>query len=222
MKTFCIIGAMDCEIKTLVKLYSAVTVSDNIYIANYNGKKIVIAKCGVGKVNAAALTQKIICTYSPEIIINTGAAGAIDSKVRIGDVIIAKTLSYHDFNPLELLDRYPPFSTKFSCDDTLIALARKSCEIHKYPFKIGVIVSGDCFVSSDSIKKDIFLRFGALCTEMEGASIAHVCILNKVKFAVVRSVSDFADSNAEIDINNFEETAALRAAEITDYIINNA
>ena len=49
---------------------------------------------------------------------------------------------------------------------------------------------------------------------MEGAAIAHVCYLNKVPFAVVRSLSDMAgqDGQGIHSFNELKEMAAGRAA----------
>ncbi len=44
---------------------------------NINGKSVVVAKCGIGKVFAAVCTQTMILKFSPDVIINTGVAGAV-------------------------------------------------------------------------------------------------------------------------------------------------
>ena len=55
---------------------------------------------------------------------------------------------------------------------------------------------------------------------MEGAAVAHVCILNKVPFIIIRALSDFADDTAETH-NEHEKPAADIASEITEYICVN-
>ncbi|MBP3884464.1 MAG: 5'-methylthioadenosine/S-adenosylhomocysteine nucleosidase [Olsenella sp.] len=56
----------------------------------------------------------------------------------------------------------------------------------------GRVASGDQFVCGDAEKERITSTFGAICCEMEGASIAHVCHLNDVPFVIVRAISDKA------------------------------
>ena len=63
--------------------------------------------------------------------------------------------------------------------------------------------------------------FGALCTEMEGAAIAHVATANRIPFAVIRTMSDFADENADISFDKLERIAAARASEIVSDIVEN-
>ena len=49
---------------------------------------------------------------------------------------------------------------------------------------------------------------------MEGAAIAQVCRLYSVKFSVLRSMSDSADGEAEMDFPTFVNLSADRAAKI--------
>ena len=60
--------------------------------------KCVLVKGGVGKVNAARVTQLMIDNFSIEYIINVGVAGALDPMLEIGDVVIAESLVQHDFD----------------------------------------------------------------------------------------------------------------------------
>ncbi len=218
--TILIIGAMDKEISALSSAFNAKPDEKGNLTASVGVNKVVIATSGVGKVNAAATTQRLICQYSPDFVINTGVAGGIANDITLGETVIAKKLTYHDFNPLDILLRYPPYSTMFECDTTLTELARQACEKLNVKHRMGVVVSGDCFVNDADVKADIQNRFSADCTEMEGAAIAHTCMVNSVKFLVIRAVCDFADSTADM-INAFEDTAAKTAALITEYIINN-
>ena len=42
-----------------------------------------------------------------------------------------------------------------------------------------------------NIRKDkLHERFNAIAAEMEGGSIGHVCYVNKVPFAILRTISD--------------------------------
>lgn len=41
----------------------------------------------------------------------------------------------------------------------------------------------------------------------EGAAIAHVAYLNKVKFLIIRAISDKADNSADMDYREFEQLA---------------
>ena len=60
-------------------------------------------------------------------------------------------------------------------------------------------------------------EFGGKACEMEGASIGHVCYVNKVPFGVLRAMSDGADETSHMD---FEEFTALAAKNSTAVIKN--
>ena len=50
--------------------------------------------------------------------------------------------------------------------------------------------------------------FSATACEMEGASIAHVCYINKTPFCVMRVISDGGDEAASFDYSAFALSAA--------------
>ena len=49
---------------------------------------------------------------------------------------------------------------------------------------------------------------------MEGAAIAHVCYINNVKCAVLRTISDGGDDNAKMDFPVFAKKAAENLSKI--------
>jgi adenosylhomocysteine nucleosidase len=81
----------------------------------------------------------------------------------------------------------------------------------------GLILSGDTFID-DRVEMETLL-IGArsvlpdsepLAVEMEGASVAQVCLEFGVPFAVVRVISDSSDENAIIDFVRFVDSVASR------------
>ena len=103
-------------------------------------------------------------------------------------------------------------------DGELSALLEKSAREAsdgEFEVKRGVVATGDKFVSSNEAREDILSAFPeALCCEMEGAAIAQVCRLYSVKFSILRSMSDSADGEAEMDFPTFVKLSADRAARI--------
>ena len=81
--------------------------------------------------------------------------------------------------------------------------------------RIGRVASGDQFVGGKEQKAKIVADTGAVCTEMEGAAIAHAAWRNGVPFVVIRAISDKADDSAEMDYPTFEAIAAKRCASVT-------
>ena len=207
-----IIGAMSEELEILLKDMSLedVQVKANMkfHKGKLWGKDVVAVVCGIGKVNAAICTQILASEYNVSAVFNVGVAGGIGKDIYPGDVVIAENLVQYDMDttafgdPMGQIPRLDKFDYK--CDTKLIETAKAACE-EATEFKTfsGRIVSGDMFVASIEKIKWLEAEFGALACEMEGASIAHVCYLNKIPFVVIRSISDNANNGAHMDFEKF-------------------
>ena len=97
-----IIGAMEPEVCALIDALSdreSETVSGiTFYTGNLHGKRVAIARCGIGKVFAAICAEIMILKYSPDLVINTGVGGALASGISTGDIVIASDLCQHDMD----------------------------------------------------------------------------------------------------------------------------
>ena len=103
----------------------------------------------------------------------------------------------------------------FKADDELIQLALKVCDasdLEDFDYHLGRIVTGDAFISDSALKSSIIEQYDPYCVEMEGSAIAHVSAINNVPFLVIRSISDNADNNVDIDYDQFEKIAANNSA----------
>ena len=223
MKKIGLIGAMESEISAFCRDFGAVETNiKGIYLGKYNGYEIYICVSGIGKVNAAIAAQRLADVFGVECIINSGVAGGVSDKLQKLDIVISERLTYHDFDPLDILDRNPPYTKFFAADKELSERAKKARGVlneklekdgkQTFCAHYGTIVSGDCFVSSAAKAKQLRDDFDALCTEMEGAAIAHTAYVNKIPFIIIRAISDFADEDAESSFDSFENVAADRAA----------
>ncbi len=221
-----IIGAMDVEVATLKQLMqnkSEKTVAGAVYCeGTLEELSVVVVQCGVGKVNAALCVQALCDLFAVTHIVNTGVAGSLNADLDIGDLVISRNAVYHDFDCHVLNDAYvvgqvPGLSVRaFPADEMLTELAYSvadaACPGHAF---IGTIASGDQFVCGKEQKQRIADNTKALCTEMEGAAIAHAAWRNGVPFVVIRAISDKADDSAEMDYPTFEAIAAKKCADVT-------
>ena len=221
-----IIGAMEEEVLALKDKMDVQEVrsiaSLDFVIGFLNGKKTVVVRAGIGKVNAAVCTQILIDVFYVDAIINTGVAGALHSKLEIGDIVISKDAIEHDFDARNFgyeVGQIPRMDNSiFSSDSHLIKLAFDAGEALSSKVKIYIerIVSGDQFIASESKKEYLRDKFHAYCTEMEGAAIAHVCELNKVPCVIIRAISDRADSSADVNFNEFVKDAAANSCKMIE------
>ncbi|HZW28027.1 MAG TPA: 5'-methylthioadenosine/adenosylhomocysteine nucleosidase [Trueperaceae bacterium] len=178
------------------------------------GVDVVVAECGIGKVNAAALTQHLMSLGVGSVVF-TGVAGALDPDLRVGDVVIGVDAVQHDVNVTGLgyaPGEVPGTGTVFACDARLVALAQEAAgDLEGVRVVTGRVASGDLFVADPAAGARIRETFGAACAEMEGAACAQVCAFWRVPFVVVRSISDTADHSAHVDFRSFTGLAAARA-----------
>lgn len=179
-----------------------------------SGKDIVLLECGIGKVNAAVGTQIMIDSYSPDVIINSGIAGSLAKDLIVGDIVIANDCIEHDMNTVELGD--PRGQICFTDEKRIDIPADKAtyeklaecCQGLGSTVRIGRVATGDMFVSLRHQRESLAFEFGALCCEMEGAAVGHTCYMNKVPFAILRSISDDLKFHKGENYEEFKELAA--------------
>ena len=229
MKKIAIIAAMQEEInsiKNLMKDYKLNKIYNiDIIEGIINNKEVVLAKSGVGKVNASRVTQILIDNYAIDYLINVGTAGSLNDELEIGDIIIANKLVQHDFD-ITAFGHKPGYISElgvgFYSDKQLInrCLDIKDNSNLDYNIKIGTIASGDVFCTEIDMKNSIKNTFGADCVEMEGAAIAQVCLLDEIPFIIIRSISDKPNGNNQVDFEKYINIAAKRYADFIDFFIN--
>jgi len=223
MKKLGIIGAMSVEVETLKSEMQNLTVTKKAGMEFYDGAlegfPVVVVQCGVGKVNAAMCAQVLCDCFGVTHLVNTGIAGSLCAELDIGDLLISSDAMYHDFDAQNFgyeMGEVPGMGVlTFSADPEMIAYAQAAAEtVNPGHSRVGRVASGDLFVAEKAAKEKIIANTQALCTEMEGAAIAHVAFRNKLPFVILRAISDKADDSAEMDYPTFEAIAAHRCAQV--------
>lgn len=222
-----IIAAMDEEVE-VIKLRMKNIVTKSLFKIKFvegtiNSTNVVLVKCGVGKVNAARVTQILISNYNLIYIINVGSAGALNSSLEIGDIVVANKLVQHDFDISTFGHKkgyVPGIGNEIKVNQKLINKIRNiKKEFNDSNLIFGTIASGDVFVQDLNMKEKIENDFSADCVEMEGAAIAQVCFMDEIPFLVIRSISDKLNGNNSIDFNIFLEKACSRYAKFIDILL---
>lgn len=220
-----IIGAMDAEVKAIQDLLENKTITEHgglQYVEGSFGKeRIVVVKCGIGKVNAALCAQYLLNHFNVELIINTGIAGACAKGLNVYDFVVSTKAVYHDVDVTNFgyeKGQLPGLSKEFVADDFLVEKtieAFNNSEFSKnHKIIKGVVASGDQFICSKEVKEQIIKDFAPACVEMEGAAIAHACVLNNRPYVIIRCMSDCADDTASSTYDFNEEDCANRCAKL--------
>lgn len=186
------------------------------YMGEIEAKKVVLVKCNVGKVNSARVTQMLIDNFDMNLVINVGTAGSVDNTLEIGDVVVATELVQYDFD-------VTPFGRKLGEIENIGESIKVDIELLKLfdnlDVKKGIIATGDKFIVNNEEKDIIKNYFNAYCIEMESASIAQVCYLDKIPFLVIRSITDKQDGSSKVDFLEFLESSSKKAASILKEVL---
>ncbi len=164
----------------------------SFYVGNFEGKSVVVAISGIGKVNAAIATQSAIDNFSPEFIINYGSAGGIKGK--------AKELCYY------AADRCCQYDFDLSAiDDVSVGYIQDYDTVYFYPETDGLgflekrsLATSDRFTEK-SADIDTVESLGCSLFDMEGGAIAQVCTANGIPFYVIKGVTDVHGSGTSPD-----------------------
>lgn len=181
-----VIIAMDIEYRMMQDAIGGST-------GRLGSKDIVLWQCGMGKVNAAVGTMRLVQEHKPDAIISTGLAGGIDISLNVMDVLAASQAVYHDVNcgvgfdcQLGQVQGLPP---RYDADATLLAAAKKAGDDSS--LKTGLICTGDQFITDRKALDVIKGNFpDGLACDMESAAIAQTCYLLGIPFLSLRVISD--------------------------------
>lgn len=176
----------------------------------YKDHEIILGHTGIGKVNGALCTQRLIDLHRPELVIMVGVAGAI-AKLQIGDVVLATKVAHHDFN-YSFLEKYPPHMDPshrgyFHADADQLQKVIHGIASRDFDFKVysGPMVSGEEFIDQEG-RKEIIEKFDPLTVDMETAGLAHACYRSQIPFLAIRSITDTEEeSGDEAFERNFKE-----------------
>ncbi|MEN9391271.1 MAG: hypothetical protein RL017_569, partial [Pseudomonadota bacterium] len=216
---------LDAVLDSFKKSYETIKIKNFTYYKFIHNKFIVyLVLSGIGKVNAALVTQFMVDRILPEYVFNIGVAGCLVDNLKFGDIVIASSLVQHDVNvaafdlPLGQIPRMDVFD--FKPNEYLLSIAAKIKQ--QIPnINIGRIVSGDQFIDDRATAEFLRTQFSALACEMEGAAIAHVCYFNDIPCLVIRSLSDLSglENNANHSFLELKQMASDHAAKVAPILL---
>ncbi|MDY4104575.1 MAG: 5'-methylthioadenosine/adenosylhomocysteine nucleosidase [Oscillospiraceae bacterium] len=218
--TIGIIAAMDLELNEL-KAAMADTETETVSGIEFvrgtvEGRPVVAAVCGIGKVYAAMCAQTMILRYAPDAIVNIGVAGTLTKDLGVMDIAIAGQVCQHDMDTSALGDPVGLVSGAdriyFPADLTIVGTLEQCADTLGFRHSTGTIASGDQFIHTPEKKQYLSEQFGAIATEMEGGSVGQVCFVNGVPFAVLRTISD--GDGGTMDYNTFAALAARNSIQV--------
>src|SRR5262249_10279581 len=132
--------------------------------------RVALAQSGMGSGLAKKATQALIDGHSPAWIVSAGFSGALQSGMKIGDIVVASSI-------------VDSVGTELAIDLKMPADPAKG-------LYVGRLLTVDYVVRTVEEKKALAERFAALAVDMESLAVAQICRQAKIRFLAVRVISD--------------------------------
>jgi adenosylhomocysteine nucleosidase len=180
------------------------------------GAEIALALVGKGNHSAAVLAERAVAVFAPAALIFVGVAGALQSHIELGDLVVATHIyAYHGATSEDDGPKSRPrvWETSHGAEQIAHHVARD------FPARIhfGPIAAGEVVLNSRISEHARWVRENyndALAIEMEGAGVAQAAHLSGgLPALVIRGISDRADGTKETtDRDRWQPKAVAGAA----------
>ncbi len=186
--------------------------SREMYTGIFFDKKISLIISGCGKIKSATATQLLVDTFPAKQYIHYGTAGAISSKLKIGDIVVATQVIEHDV--VELFPhKAPPPRYKIAP-----LVLKNTVQNNDFSLVWGIILSGDEDVINTKRRNQLNNLYKGLSVDWESAGFALTCQLNMVPGHIFRGISDYAHEHTSSEYKKNQQTAVNNISRLlTDF-----
>ena len=167
----------------------------NDHVTLNQKKEIDILITGIGLTAATYHLLKQVSLKKPQLVIQAGVAGCFDEEIPLGTVVAVKTEVIADLMVIEEEKIKTIFDLKLAYPDM-------------YPFSNGWLENNSGIINKTSLKKVKAISVNEVTTSkeriglykktfkpvtesMEGAALHYVCLMEKIPFIQLRSVSNY-------------------------------
>lgn len=180
------------------------------------GTPVVVLRCGVGLVNAAAAVADAASILTPRAIISVGTAGGLAEGIYIGDVVVGTSFTYSDADATAfgyVPGQVPGMPPYYEADPAMVHLGTRARTDGQRIWP-GKIVSGNTFVTAETVHAVRSTFPGTMAADMETAAVAQTAYLLGIPFVAVRGISDLCGPDAGHDFVIALDEVAERAASV--------
>ena len=137
------------------------------FTGTYKGKRISVMGHGMGMPSIGIYTYELFNFYGVKTIVRVGSAGAIQTDLHLGDLVIAQGACTNSnyAAQYELPGTFAPIG-----DFQLLRKAAEACDRMGYAYKVGNVLSSDMFYNENA-HNDKWSAMGVLAVEMEIAAL---------------------------------------------------
>jgi futalosine hydrolase len=213
MKTLALLSSMPFEsdhiLSCLKNVRKTKIASAVIHKGKLSGQHIVLTATGIGKVNAAIVSTAIMEHFRIQKVIFFGVGGAYPgADLTVGDVAAASSEFYGDEGVIDsdgwhslrkigiplvesgrkkFFNEYPVSPLPFRSLKTRTISGGSNLS---FKIKTGNFVTVSSSTGTRKRAKELEKRFNAICENMEGAAVAHLCTLYKIPLFEIRGISN--------------------------------
>ena len=137
------------------------------FTGTYKGKRISVMGHGMGMPSIGIYTYELFNFYGVKTIVRVGSAGAIQTDLHLGDLVIAQGACTNSnyAAQYELPGTFAPIG-----DFQLLRKAAEACDRMGYAYRVGNVLSSDVFYNENA-HNDKWSAMGVLAVEMEIAAL---------------------------------------------------
>ena len=190
------------------------------------GQDVVVSVTGVGKIMAAAACQAAVDRFKPDAVIFTGAGGAINKEISVGDLVVATDCVQYDLNlksfgfaPGEI----PRSGMRFFSSDKDMVAAAVHFRPSGYNVVTGRVLTGDVFLDPDmlDIHGDSIQELSGDAVDMEGAAAACAATMNGIPYLLIRYITDQVEAGPSGKFLFKIKTGSKRCFDLVHWIMKN-
>lgn len=156
-----------------------------MYTGTYQGVKVAVGNGGRFSPDTAIIAE-ILCAGKVEYIIRAGSCGALDEKMKIGDIALATGVIRGDGVTPYYVDK----SYKTVSDKTLLDVLEKAAHNQGIQLHKGLVWTTDALLKETRELVESVRKEGATTVDMVSSALLTIAQLNNVKACSISAVSD--------------------------------
>ena len=166
------------------------------YTGTYKGVTVSVMASGMGMPSIGIYSFELYNFFGVENIIRVGSAGALQTEVRVRDMILGMGASTNSSYGAQynLGGTLAPL-----CSYALLKAAVTECEALGARYHVGNLLSSDVFYNDDPHFNDKWIEMGVLGVEMEAAALYMNAARAKKRALAICTVSDHVITGESLD-----------------------
>lgn len=156
-----------------------------MYTGEYEGIKITTINGGRFSADTA-ITTEVICNAEIKTIIRIGTCGALDERMKVGDLVVAeRALRGDGVTPYYVDPSFETVSDPALTEAVVNAAQASGAAVHR-----GMVWTTDALLRETREIVEAKRTQGALAVDMVSSALLTICQLHKVRAAAILAVSD--------------------------------